>query len=98
MDIDMTIRQLCGGGFGRLRAMIGAKMLVQVDDWTIGIRFTSKAKNSANHVTIKLESDDTYTVTFWRCPPGLEVSSASGVYGDQLRSYFERETGLIVAL
>jgi hypothetical protein len=98
MDIDTTIQQLCGGGFGRLRAMIGAKALIQVDDWTIGIRFSARARNRANHVTIKLEADDTYTVTFWRCPSGVEVSSASLVYGDQLRSYFERETGLIVSL
>lgn len=90
-------RQL--GGTGRLRAMIGAENFVG-DTNLLQFRWKAKARNAANSIRIVLDPSDTYTVTFYsvRGTSVKEKGSYSGIYADDLRGLFERETGLRIAL
>ena len=83
------------GGFGRLKAMIGADKFA-FGERHLQFRFAARATNGANCVTIMLDGSDTYTVTFYRIGRGFsvkEISSIPFVYDDQLRPVFESETG-----
>ena len=57
-------------------------------------------KNSINAVMIRLESNDTYTVTYYRIR-GTKMTTVSehrDIYAENLRENFERETGLRTSL
>lgn len=69
----------------------------------VGVRFSAKATNGANHVEIVLDPSDTYTVTFWRIRGGAshdlrKISTHDMVHADGLRPLFESETGLLLSL
>lgn len=83
------------GGIGRLRAMIGAKDFVLIEN---GVQFgwPSSGAGSANKVVIKLEPSDTYRVQFWwiRGAKMKLIREVEDIYAEQLVPLFERETGL----
>ncbi len=99
LTVAETIWEQMGGS--RAGMMIGVKHLVGDVD-SLAVRFNAKARNKANHVSVKLEADDTYTVTFYRIPRGgldpKVVSEHPMVYADSLRSLFTSETGLYLSM
>ena len=98
LEVAHTILAQLGGA--RFRAMTGAKDMIGASNaLTFGLpsRFASKG---INKVRIALDWSDRYTVTFFRIR-GIkvaEVARIEGVYADQLRDVFTRETGLAVSL
>lgn len=98
MNIAEVIRQQIGGH--RFAIMTGARDFIATET---GLQFklpNRAAKNKANLVSIALEDDDTYTVTFMRYR-GLNVRDISKhhfIYWDDLQSLFTRETGLYTTL
>lgn len=99
-----TIHQLCGGGNGRLVAMLGAKNFTVDQDGAVSFHFMMCPK--ANIVKIELNVWDTYDMIFYKmnmnakngsdlCPV---VHRINRVYNDQLRKCFEEYTGLAVSL
>lgn len=99
----ITLNQLTNsnGGGNRLVAMVGAKNFVRDEaNYTIGFKFTAKAKNKANYCRIKLNSMDLYDVEFIRIR-GVNVKTVSthnDLYADTLKNVFETETGLYLSL
>lgn len=85
-----------GQGYGRLVAMLGAKMTVGKD--SLGIRFKMNPK--MNHCRITLMPSDTYKVEFFQVR-GVNCKSLNcyeDIYAEDLRPLFESETGLVTAL
>ena len=100
IDATTTFNQLAQreGGINVLAAMVGAKAFCK-DDNSVSFRFTAKAKNKANHVTIRLNSMDTYDVEFGYIR-GMNYtvrSETKGLYDDMLKKHFETETGLYLS-
>lgn len=92
------LQQLNGNMFLR---MTGARQLT-VNETTLSFRLPNDkgfVKNKINAVRIKLEDNDTYTVTFMRIW-GTNINTISeveNVYADTLRSTFTSYTGLDVS-
>jgi len=89
---------------GRALFMIGAKQKILID---CGVQFKiGRNHRQINHVSVVLDADDTYTITFGAlrckrgdCVPTLKVKAAhSGVYADQLHQLIESETGMYTSL
>lgn len=98
-----TLNQLTNSinGGTRLSVMIGAKNFMRSEkDYTIGFKFTAKAKNKANYCRIKLNASDLYDVEFIsiRGADVKTVSTHNDLYADMLKSVFETETGLYLSL
>ena len=97
-----TILSQLGGG-SRLAAMIGAHSFVGDGDALI-FKWKARAKNGATCAKVALDASDTYTLTFYaiRKRRGVpEVKTFDGIeflYADNLRSTFERETGLFLSI
>lgn len=91
------------GGVKSLRTMLGAGYIVGGKNDLI-VRFTARARNGINLITVILERDDLYTVRFGRVrrangvPTIKKVDELSGVYCDQLVSVIEERTGLALRL
>lgn len=67
-------------------------------DNSLNMRF--KGSKCANHLTVKLDPSDTYTMVFGKIR-GMDfkiVKEVSGVYNDQLQSVFTSTTGLYTKL
>lgn len=80
------------GGLQRLAVMTGAKDFKYNET---GISFSlPKAKNAIRCVEIRLEPNDTYTMTFWKRGKVAKVQEIDDVYCDQLIDTFEIITGL----
>ena len=97
MDPQVTFEQ-----FGGRRAMVmigGTPTVWGAGGLTpeLGIRFKARAKNGAKEVRISLAGDDTYTVVFTSARGNVK-GKFEGIYCDQLRELFERETGLYLSL
>lgn len=93
-QIAYTIAQQIGG-FNRLKLMVGAYNFSRDKDGTLTFMFKMFPK--ANTLRIKLEPDDTYTMTFIKATlrKGVkEVQSFPGVYCDDLARIFMEFTGL----
>lgn len=93
---ETTLMQL--GGYGRLKAMIGAEFFSYDDKGTLTFKF--KGCRKANYLEVVLDADDTYTMVFLKItnPTRKEVGKFSGLYCDQLQGIFENETGLYLSL
>lgn len=94
MDYHETIRQL--GGFGRLKTFVGAKDFVS-DGNTLRFRF--KGSKVATHLSITLNSLDTYDLKFLKVW-GKDVKTVKefeNIYADQLVEIFEETTGLYLS-
>lgn len=90
-----TIQQL--GGFGRLKAMVGAYNFAK-DENSVSFRF--KGSRKANHVSIELNSSDLYNVRIGKVGK-LDykiVDETKDAYSDMLVSLFENTTGLYLSL
>ncbi len=83
------------GGYGRLRAFLGADQFVAMQD---GLKIRFKGSPKANTVVVKLMPDDTYDMDFYKAR-GLNyplVASIQGLYAEQLRHAFTSFTGLFI--
>lgn len=87
------------GGANRLGAMIGAKNFM-ADVNCLSFRFPIRGKNKANYFKVSLNGLDLYDTEFGiiRGNTYKVVSNEANLYSDQLKSYFENETGLSLSL
>jgi hypothetical protein len=96
-QVAKTILQQMGG-INRIKAMLGVKQFVSMKD---GVQFKFPSPHGGpNFVKIVLDPSDTYTMTFGRVR-GTQFKKGkehSGIYADQLRKIFEKETGLYLKL
>ena len=94
---DTIVKQL--GGFGRLRAMVGAHGFVADDD-NKALHFQFKGSRKSKKCIITLDPNDTYTMELGRVFKGQWKSTykESGLYWDMLKPVFEQETGLYLSL
>lgn len=90
--IETIIEQM--GGLGRIRAMIGGRVLTDAANNGIHIRFSNR--RGPNVVKVYYDAGrDLYNVEFGRVHGKYRVlETFDGVYGDQLIPLFEEETGL----
>ena len=85
------------GGFGKLKAMVGANNIVSIDK---GVMFSFKGSKVANKVVIDLTPMDLYDVKFYKInmknidTSMIPVDVIEGAYFDMLISIFEKTTGL----
>jgi hypothetical protein len=96
---DMTVANTILDQIGRRALiMIGAKTPVG-DEKSVRFKIGRNEK-SVTHVVVTLDPSDTYTLSFLRARgvTAKEVSNASFVYADQLRSVIEKHTGLYTSL
>ena len=92
---DTIIEQLGGARFA---AMTGATFVVSETDQYVNVKFKGSAK--ANWMQVKLEADDTYTVTFMTAR-GLNIKGGATydmVYSSDLQRLFTNVTGLYTRL
>ena len=99
IDANTVLNQLAqaNNGANRLITMIGAKnFTVSGKNASVSFKFMHGAKNKANHITITLNTMDTYDVEFIKIH-GFNrtiISKTTGLYGDMLFNHFVNETGL----
>lgn len=108
--IANTIYQQLGGG--KFTAMTGAKNFIALEN---GLRFNiPRNASKANKVTVTLDADDTYTVTFTKYTPYsfkitkneiketpekiVVIKEIEGVYCDMLQDTFTAVTGMYTRL
>lgn len=86
------------GGYGKLRAMIGANNFSYDEKGTL--KFMFRGCQKANFLEVILNPDDTYTMVFGKITSldKKEVGRFEGVYWKQLKLVFEAETGLYLSL
>lgn len=108
------VKALCGGGFGRLQAMLGAKAVSITDN---SFQFSFKMFRKANLFKIELDEGlDLYNCYFIKRRnyttndfiKGLQpsdkkfepvvVKEIKGIYCDQVKEFFETTTGLRTCL
>lgn len=91
-----TIRDQIGQ---RAFVMLGAHTLT-TDSRGRSLRFQIKGSRKVNTVVVTLESDDTYTMEFWKITPRMAsmVACVAQVYADSLRPMIETHTGLYTSL
>jgi len=105
-EVAKTILAQLGGG--RFVAMTGARKMSGDED-TLLIHLPARfAKDGITAVKIKLEANDTYTMTFYKVTKArgqwtggttyLTIAEVEDVYNDSLRSVFESKTGLATSL
>lgn len=94
---EIILSQLGGNKF---LAMTGAKNLISSGDDTL--YFFIPLSNGINRVSITLDVNDTYRVTFSKYRPrkfdSVIVHTQGDVYADQLRAVFTNQTGLETSL
>ena len=95
-QIAETIVQQLGHSTGRMKAMVGAHSFMATES---GLQFKMKAraKGSIKVCQIELLPSDTYRVRFLG-RTGIVKAEHTGVYAEDLRPLFERETGLYLSL
>ncbi len=112
--VSQMVAALCHGGFGRLKAMLGAEPLEITEN---SFRFSFKMCRLANQFKIELdEGRDLYNCCFIRqrkfttrdLMNGLQpsdgkfrpvvVKEAKGLFCDQVQEFFESTTGLRTCL
>ena len=97
MEVANTIAQQLGNGYNRIRAMTGAKQFVALDQ---GLMFRFPNGKGPNSVTIRLTPSDEYTMVFHRIV-GTKVKVVeefSGIHAPDLKTTFEKTTGLYLSL
>lgn len=84
---------------GRLTTMLGAYS-IDATETGLKFRFKARASNSSNCCVVDLESSDTYTVKFIsiRGASIKEKSRHTEIYAEDLKTLFERETGLALGV
>lgn len=96
MQVAETILKQLGGN--QFIAMTGSSNFGATDN-SLQMKLT-RNKLSASHLIITLNSMDTYDLEFFSIRKFEKKSKKSieGVYSDQLRSIFTKETGLYTSL
>ena len=84
-------------GGNRFIAMTGANSFVKDDNKQLIMFKLPRAKNRIKWVVIRLNSMDTYDITF-KSSSGKVVKTVNGVYNDQLQDIFTQHTGLYTSL
>jgi len=106
VDIANTIIAQMGG-FGPIRAMVGASNFFAMpesqegNNFVLGgVSFKFKGSRKMNYVAVKLMADDTYTVEFKQLGKlnVKDLSSQDLVYAEDLKPLFESTTGLLLSL
>ncbi len=103
IQISNTIMQQMGG-YGKLKAMIGARDMFALDSDSPGLQFSFKGSKKANKVRIELTPDDLYNLTFYKINMrNIDRSTApvekyENIYEDMLIPVFEKTTGLYLHL
>jgi len=102
-NAKMTFDQLTlsTNGSNRLAVMIGAKNFAYDSEAkNASFRFTAKARNKANYCKITLNGKDLYDVEFFyiRGANCTRRSIITDMYFEDLKGYFEGETGLYLSL
>lgn len=97
-QVAKTIYQQFGGK--RAMFMIGGKATTIKGGKGIGIKWPNKQRKKGNYVEIILKGDDTYDMEFFNLTMKAKksVKKHTGVYADQLRSLFEKQTGWYLKL
>lgn len=89
------------GGYGRLKAMIGATHFIDHGK-SLSFQFPNRKRSKGNLVKVTLRSDDTYDMEFSAISGGgtkvKKVKTYSGIYFDQLQPLFTEWTGLYLSL
>lgn len=112
--VNQMVMALCHGGFGRLKAMLGAEAVEITEN---SFKFSFKMCRLANQFKIELdEGKDLYNCYFIRqrkfttrdlmkgLQPSAEkfkpvtVKEAKGLFCDQVQEFFESTTGLRTCL
>jgi len=86
------------GGMGRLSAMVGARYFL---DHGNGGSFQFRMSRKYNFFHVTLDADDTYSLRFAKLGKWGDVKGEKnyhGIYAEQLKPLFERETGLRLTL
>lgn len=93
---DVIAQQM--GGVGKLKVMLGAKVMKSGD--TLVIKWPNKERSKGNLCEIKLEGDDTYTMSFFNASGANKklVKEYTGIYADQLKKTFESQTGWYLSM
>lgn len=91
-NADTTLQQLGGK---RALMMIGGSAMK--DGTTLILKWKATAKNKARGLRVELDPSDTYNMIFTTLS-GKEIKRFDGVYADQLKEIFERETALYLSL
>lgn len=95
---DMTVANTIAKQIGNAAlAMLGAKNLVGDSD---SLTFRFQGCKSANCLRIKLEADDTYTMTFLKIR-GVDVRTVEeveGAHAEDMHRVIEQTTGLYTRL
>lgn len=96
LTVPTTIHAQLGGR--RFNVMTGAREFVGSVD-TLRFRVGSNAKR-ITIVTVRLDPNDTYTVTFYRGGSMnlKKAAEVSGVYADNLAAVFTQHTGMYTTL
>lgn len=96
--MQLTRRDDGNTAFRALSAFLGAKDLL-FGNTEVCFRWKARARNGANALKIQLDPNDTYMVEFRFERAGkVTVRSAhSNIYAEELKSLFERETGLFLS-
>jgi hypothetical protein len=86
------------GGYGRLKAMIGAQVAFIHNG--VAIQWPSKQRSKGNRVEIVLQPSDTYEMTFYNVSGASKkpVKKYDDIYNDQLIELFEHQTGYYLHL
>lgn len=92
--VGMTILKQMGGQ-SRLKAMIGLKTVVFVENG-VKLTFPNPQRAKGNGVVITLEPSDTYKMEFFNGNKSVKVYD--DVYNDKLKEIFEKQTGLYLSL
>jgi len=92
-QVGQTIFKQFGGN--RAMAMLGGQAMVIDGGRGLGIKWPHKQRSKGNYVEIHLDSDDTYTMTFYNLSirAKKKVKEYKGIYADKLRDVFEDQTG-----
>jgi hypothetical protein len=90
---DTILLQL--GGYGKLKAMIGADNFAHDKDGSLSFRF--KGSRKFKNCKIKLNGNDLYDIEFYS-QRGEVVESREDIYAEDLKRIFEKTTGLYLSL
>jgi len=87
------------GGTGRLSVMLGATGFTYCCD-NAYVLFKFKMCKTFNYIKITLNSMDLYEIEFGKIWGAniKNVTKFDGIYADQLKPLFEKETGLYLSL
>ena len=102
MTVAETILKQMGGA-SRISMMIGVKQFLTEEN---AVSFKFKAGRKANYCRVELLSDDTYKMEIKKLSMSRKtgefkqkvIMETSGLYWDQLKDVFERNTGLYLSI